>query len=127
MNSAKLSNKKIAFEIILVIDSIEDSKEISDKIKKEYSQYKTDLNILINENNIGISESRNVGLKHSKYQYFTIIDQDDYVLDKYFNVIENKLSRLNSAYILNGYINYENHNKKFQSISLNQNLILRVF
>jgi glycosyltransferase involved in cell wall biosynthesis len=112
LNSAEASNRKITFEIILVIDSLEDSKEISEKIKNEYLLSEINLDVLINEQNLGVSESRNVGLKYSKYQYFTIIDQDDYILENYFSVIENKLTGLNSAYILNGYINYENHNKR---------------
>jgi glycosyltransferase involved in cell wall biosynthesis len=112
INSAVKSKSKISFEIILVIDSIEDSEQIRKKIGDKYSESKIDLNIIINEKNIGVSQSRNIGLLKSKFEYFTIIDQDDYVLPHYFAEIEANLNGLYSAYIINGYINYENKNKK---------------
>nr|WP_315152900.1 glycosyltransferase family 2 protein [uncultured Flavobacterium sp.] len=112
MFSAEKSENKISFEIILVIDSIEDSEAVCQKIKNEYAESKIDLNIFINEKNLGVSASRNFGLLKSKFEYFTIIDQDDYVLPNYFTEIEANLNGLYSAYIINGYINYENENKK---------------
>jgi len=112
IDSAVESNSKISFEIILVIDSIEDSEQICEKIRKKYSQSKIDLNIIINEKNIGVSQSRNIGLLKSKFEYFTIIDQDDYVLPNYFTEIESNLNGLYCAYIINGYIKYENENKR---------------
>ncbi|WP_426484146.1 glycosyltransferase family 2 protein [Flavobacterium sp. 2] len=112
IDSAENAKKKLPFEIILVIDSIEDSLEISSKIKKEYANSKVDLNIHINEKNIGVSESRNIGLQKSKFNYFTIIDQDDYVLQNYFTEIEANLDGLYSAYVINGYIKYESENRE---------------
>ena len=41
------------------------------------SQLKNDKIILINQNNIGLSEARNIGIKHSEGKYILALDPDD--------------------------------------------------
>lgn len=111
INSYSLSNKKLDYELIIIIDSMDDAYYINELLYKSFKSLGDSLKIVINESNLGVSESRNIGLSISKYRYFTIIDQDDYVLESYFTSIENELNGFFSAYIVNGYIKYVDNNK----------------
>lgn len=67
-----LSNK----EIILVNDGSTDSSlEILKKYKEKYFRE----TILISQENKGLSEARNVGIKNSSGEYILFIDSDDYI------------------------------------------------
>ncbi|AEI51010.1 glycosyltransferase family 2 protein [Runella slithyformis] len=113
INSHKCSEKKIPFEIILMIDSMDDSLFISDYLTLRYNEYiNKNLFIYTNEKNLGVSKSRNLGLSISKYRYFAIIDQDDYVLQNYFSIVESQLNDHYCVYLFNGYINYINDAKQ---------------
>lgn len=105
------SQKRFMYEIVLVIDSMEDSGYISDKIKVEYGFLNDALKVIVNAQNIGVARSRNVGLTHSKYRYFTIIDQDDYIEAPYFSTIEKQINGSFALYLINGYIRYTNLDK----------------
>ena len=100
----------IPLEVLVVMDSPEDSTEVSKRITTIFGT-KLELKIIINETNIGVSKSRNKGLLQTKYRYFTIIDQDDYILENYFYTLENQLNGNYALYILNGYVNYINQKK----------------
>ena len=101
----------IPLEVLIVMDSPEDSTEVSKGITTNFGT-KLELKIIINETNIGVSKSRNKGLLQTKYRYFTIIDQDDYVLENYFSILVKHLNGNYALYILNGYVNYINPEKK---------------
>lgn len=111
IESYNKSQKRFIYEIVFVIDSMEDSGYISDKIKVEYGFLNDSLKVIVNAQNIGVAKSRNVGLKHSKYRYFTIIDQDDYIEAPYFSTIEKKINGSFALYLINGYIRYTNLDK----------------
>jgi glycosyltransferase involved in cell wall biosynthesis len=96
----------MAYEIIVIIDSIENSNMISDLINKRY--HGRNITVIINSENIGVSASRNKGLAASRFDFFTIIDQDDFVDDRYFSVLECELAETVPILILNGFINYVN-------------------
>lgn len=105
------SIEKIPFEIILIIDSPLNSSTIIQKLNSKFKDL-IDLNIQINENNQGVSKSRNIGLSLTKYRYYTIIDQDDNVLDNYFSIIIDNIDNKYPVLLLNGYINNENLKQK---------------
>lgn len=134
IESYNKSQKRFIYEIILVIDSMEDAGYISDKIKVDYGFLNDSLKVIVNAQNIGVARSRNVGLTHSEYRYFTIIDQDDYVDKNYFSIIEKEINGEYSLYLINGYIRYTNLDKSipiyffkprfdFKSILLKQTYI----
>ncbi|MBB2145899.1 glycosyltransferase [Pedobacter sp. LMG 31464] len=104
VRSFELSKKKLQLQVIVVIDSMEDADYIVLEFKKRY----LDLNLLIirNAENIGVSKSRNIGLENIKYNFYTIMDQDDYVRDAYFSVLENELSDHTAVHLINGAIRY---------------------
>lgn len=60
-------------DIILVNDgSTDKSKEICESYEKQYKNI-----ILINQENKGLAEARNVGIKYAKGQYILFLDSDD--------------------------------------------------
>ncbi len=76
------------FEIVLVDDNSEDgSRQILEKYKK-YDFIK----IIFNKINMGVSYSRNIGLKNSNAKYVTFIDSDDFISDLYFKEIVKKIN-----------------------------------
>lgn len=99
--SYAFSNQSLAYEVVLIIDSIEDA-HVANDLAKTYAA--KPLIILKNDVNIGVSESRNRALKHINYQFYSIIDQDDYVTERYFPVLEQELSTDLAIHILNAKI-----------------------
>ena len=66
-------------EIILVNDGSTDG---SQKICEEYKSIDNRIKI-INKENGGLSDARNVGIDNSSGNYITFIDSDDYIDDDY--------------------------------------------
>lgn len=109
-SSYQASSKLLAYEIVVVIDSMEDADRIESLLS---TKYKNDHIIIIkNEKNIGVAESRNKGLKAIKNNFYTIIDQDDYVEKEYFSVLEKELDVNVPVHFINGVISYVNENIK---------------
>jgi glycosyltransferase involved in cell wall biosynthesis len=104
------SNRNLEKEIIIVIDSMDDSSHIIALLKEKYNE--KDLVIILNERNLGVANSRNIGLKVSKYNFYTIIDQDDYVRLAYFSTLEDQLDRSSTMHIINGVFLFEEHQKE---------------
>ena len=102
------SSKLIDYEVIIVIDSMEDADSIELLLLNTYD----DLNLIVIKNykNLGVSTSRNNGLQKVKHQFFTIIDQDDYVNIEYFETIEKELDSAYPIHIINGVIRYMDEN-----------------
>ena len=75
-------------ELILVNDG---SKDKTEKIAKDYAKNDKRV-IVINQENKGVSEARNNGIKHSKGEYITFIDSDDFIekdfISYYVSLIE---------------------------------------
>lgn len=66
-------------EIILVDDgSIDSSLHLLEEYAKKDPRAK-----IIHQNNMGLSAARNTGIQHSKGEYLTFIDSDDYVMHDY--------------------------------------------
>ena len=63
-------------EIIIVNDGSHDNSQLI--IDQYYKQYSEKIIPLIKENG-GLSEARNLGIKHAKGEYISFVDSDDYV------------------------------------------------
>lgn len=111
-----LSNK----EIILINDGSTDN---SLKILKEYKENYSEKTILISQENKGLSEARNIGIKNSSGEYVLFIDSDDFVdsisLEKFLKEgIDYKEDILigNSYYVYEKKIEKEFYSKNLEDI-----------
>ena len=81
-------------EIIVVDDCSTDS---SIDILKQYDN----LILIKNKNILGISESRNIGIKYAKGKYISFMDADDYLSSNYVELIMEKIKSNDDLYIFN--------------------------
>ncbi len=108
-------------EIILVNDgtkdrSIEIAKEIIEKNKLIYK--------VINQNNVGVSEARNIGIKAASGEWFICIDSDD-IIHKDMIKILTKLNAENNTYVAaTNYIVIKNSNSIQNSKNSIKSLII---
>lgn len=83
INSIVKQKNKYNYEIILIDDGSEDDTlKIIQKYAAEYSNI-----VVINDGKQGVAEARNKGVKISRGKYLIFIDADDYVDDKYIEVL----------------------------------------
>ena len=82
-----IDNKLDDYEVILVNDGSKDSTlNICNEYKKKYPK----LIKVIDKENGGLSDARNVGLENSKGEYVTFLDSDDYVDKKMYKTMLDK-------------------------------------
>lgn len=79
-------------EIILVDDG---SKDSSGKICDLYSKKDSRIKVIHKENG-GLSDARNAGIDEARGKYITFIDSDDYVDEKYIEVLYESLTSSNA-------------------------------
>ena len=83
-------------EIIIVNDgSTDNSRKIIDKFSKMDSRI-----IVIDKNNGGLSEARNVGINAATGDYITFIDSDDFVSYDYIEYLYSLIEKYNPSAIL---------------------------
>lgn len=86
-------------EIIIVNDgSTDNSSKIIENYAKKYSKIK-----VINQENKGVSEARNIGIKQAKAKYITFIDSDDWLEPESFKKVINIIKKDNSDIVLTGF------------------------
>ena len=104
------------FQLILIDDG---SQDMSGKICDEFSN-KYDFVTVIHKENGGLSDARNVGLKHASGEYVIFVDSDDYIaknsLAKIYQTIRS--NRMCDLVFLNAVKVFPNNNIK----SLGENL-----
>ena len=99
------------FEIFIVYD--DESKDDLDFVKK-ISELDSRINLIINNQNLGAGQSRNIGIKHSNGEYIAFIDADDlWHQDKLLMQI--KFMQSNNYYI--SHTSYDIINEKEDKIS----------
>ena len=99
------------FEIFIVYD--DESKDDLDFVKK-ISELDSRINLIINNQNLGAGQSRNIGIKHSNGEYIAFIDADDlWHQDKLLMQIE--FMQSNNYYI--SHTSYDIINEKEDKIS----------
>lgn len=65
------------FEIIIINDG---SKDNTEEIVKNYSDFR--IRYIYHENNMGVSEARNTGIRASRGDYIALLDSDDEFLSE---------------------------------------------
>lgn len=97
------------YEIILINDGSKDnSKNICIKYAEKYKNIK-----LINQENAGLSEARNVGIKNSKGKYLLFIDSDDFLVkDNTLNNIISAIKKYEPDLLMFSIIEYDDTGKK---------------
>lgn len=81
-----LINQKgnVEYEIVIVNDGSSDD---SLSILNSYAANHSNIQVIDNESNIGLSASRNKGVELSKGTYFSFIDIDDYISEDYLAIV----------------------------------------
>ncbi|MGH4052350.1 MAG: glycosyltransferase family 2 protein [Clostridium sp.] len=93
-------------EIIIVNDGSTDN---CGKILKEYKEKYPEL-IIINQENRGISETRNSGVKAAKGEYIAFVDSDDFVETNMFEKMYKAAKRESADVVVCDYILYKDKN-----------------
>lgn len=116
---AQKKNENI--EIILINDgSTDNSLKIAKKVKKDYSNI-----ILINNHyNLGVSASRNIGLKKAKGKFIIFLDSDDEILKDSLFKIKKLISKdkKNDFIFFNKFISKVGKNTYFSHLLVKENL-----
>ena len=87
-------------EILLINDG---SKDNSLNILNEYKEIYPDVIKVINQQNIGVSRTRNNGIKLSNGKYIMFIDNDDWIEEDYVEKYYNEIKRKDNDCIIGGY------------------------
>lgn len=96
-----ISEKLENYEIILIDDGSTD--KTFEKLK-EYSLKVKNIKI-INQNNFGVSNARNVGIQNSKGKYLYFVDGDDYLIKGTLGKYLKKLDNTIDIFLFNNIIN----------------------
>lgn len=87
-------------EILLIDDGSTDScKEISDEYAKKYSNI-----FAYHKENGGLSDARNYGVSKAKGKYICFVDSDDYVNEKYCEVLYKNIINANADISICGFL-----------------------
>ena len=96
-------------EIILVNDASTDN---SAAIIKEYQQKDSRIKPVNITNNIGVSKSRNIGMKEATGKYIVFVDSDDWIRKDYVEFLFNNIEKLKCDVVSGCYSIY--NDKTFQ-------------
>lgn len=99
-----LSQTYTNIELIIVDDA---SKDKTSKIIREYAGKDSRILHLNNKINYGTYVSKNIGIKHSKGQYITFQDSDDYSIRNRLELQLNALKNSNDLVCFGKYVNKE--------------------
>ena len=91
------------FECLLINDGSPDN---SADICKEYVSKDPRFRYIEKENG-GVSSARNLGLEHSKGEYITFIDSDDWVDSDYLEVLYSKIKEYNTDFVISSYKKFD--------------------
>jgi glycosyltransferase involved in cell wall biosynthesis len=111
-NQQTIKKGLLNFEIIIVIDSVEN--EINDLQFLLQNAVGIDLcNHIVfikNSTNIGVAESRNIGIKAAKGNWLHIVDQDDEFNFDFYRLIKDNEPNNTEFILVNGLFKYEPQN-----------------
>jgi len=99
-------------EVLCINDG---SKDKSKEILEEY-QKKDKRIIIINKNNSGVSDTRNLGISRSKGDYVMFIDADDYIEKNYIKEMIKIANKYECDHVISGYTEVNNNQKKEKTI-----------
>lgn len=98
------------FEVLLVNDASEDS---SREICERYAKQDARIRILENEKNLGLSLTRNHGLREAKGDYITFVDSDDLIDSNYLMKLFSVAEQEHAEVVSMGYTEYICQNGKY--------------
>lgn len=101
------------YEVIIIDDGSTDS---SNKIINSYIGL--DNIIILNQENKGVSEARNLGLKKATGEYIVFIDPDDYLQEDYLEKMVNKIKKTNSDVVICGFKSFYDDNRRKSEFNL---------
>ena len=97
------------FEVLLINDgSVDDSAMIC----KEYVEKDSRIRYFENENG-GVSSARNFGIKHSRGEYITFIDSDDWVEPNYLEIFYKTIKEKDADIIVANYCTFRENDAMF--------------
>lgn len=96
-------------EIILVNDCTKDNSMI---IAQSYAQVDSRIKIINNKENVGLSETRNVGLRNSQGEYIIFVDSDDTVERDFVEKLYNKIAEDNVDFVVCGNNLFNDNNQE---------------
>ena len=91
------------FECLLINDG---SPDHSADICREYVEKDSRFRYFEKENG-GVSSARNLGIEHSKGEYITFIDSDDWVDSDYLEVLHSKIKEYNTDFVISSYKKFD--------------------
>lgn len=99
-----VSNDYKDLEVILIDDCSKDnSYEICKKLSDEY----TNVRCLHNEENQGVSYTRNRGIYEAEGQYTMFVDSDDWIDKDFFSSFDEVIDKYDSVLPICGYVNHD--------------------
>ena len=104
--SSLLSQTFTDFEIILVNDGTPDN---SMEVVKRFDDPRI---TIINQENTGAGAARNVGMKHAKGKYLSVLDADDFFEPQMLEVLYKKAEQEKADIVVCGYRIYNDQKKK---------------
>ena len=107
------------FECLLINDGSPDN---SADICKEYVSKDPRFRYIEKENG-GVSSARNLGLEHSKGEYITFIDSDDWVDLDYLEVLHSKIKEYNTDFVISSYKKFDWDQDYYERIWTSQELL----
>lgn len=100
------------YELIVIDDGSTDG--TAEMLKKRYSH--TDIQVISQEKNKGVSSARNLGISLARGEYITFVDSDDCLLDGFFrDIYESILKYRADAYV---YAGFSKKGDRFSSVPL---------
>lgn len=106
------------YEVILVDDgSTDKSRSIIKTYEKKFNKVK-----ILYQSNKGVSEARNLALKHAMGEYVLYIDSDDFLKTNMLEVMVDKANRTEADIIICNYIFYYEENNENNRI-FNYNIL----
>lgn len=105
------------YEIILINDGSKDgSKQILDEYKERYPEKI----VVIHQENMGVSKTRNNAIKMAKGRYIMFIDNDDYIDKDYVEVFVKEIEEQDFDVVLGGYRRPNENGKIIKELKLPQ-------
>ena len=108
-------------EVILVNDGSTDrSPDICDKYAAKNERIK-----VIHKTNGGVASARNAGIKAAKGDYIGFMDNDDYIQENMYEILEREISK-NNAYIVKILINFVDEEGHVIGVNESQNEYIKI-
>ena len=108
LNSVLNQKTNFSFEIICINDGSTD--QTLTKLRK-YGQMDKRIKVY-NQENIGISNTRNRGLKLAQGEYIAFVDSDDYIDENFVDIMLSKAKNGKAEYVKCGYVIFSDNNKR---------------